>query len=296
MPTHLSRVKAQLTLQSRRKVLSQLEGEFVSLHTGAGTDFHDLREYVRGDDVKDLDWKATARTGSLLVKRFSAVRKHTVLLVVSTGRSMAALHALDRDKRDAALEVAGLVGWLATRQADLVGVVYGDAAQQHALPPRAGELHLERGLTAIGAATRPEAAPADTAALLRHVARTHRGRAILVVVCDDEVATPELSAALRRAVVQHDVLVVTVGDLDPAAVPVGAPASSDVDSGWRLPDWVRDDALLTAELHAVRDERRRRLHDELAGLGLVHEHLDPGTTALSVVRRLLLRHRHARRR
>ena len=296
MPTHLSRVKSQLTLQSRRKLLGQLEGEFTSLHTGAGTDFHDLREYVRGDDVKDLDWKATARTGSLLVKRFSAVRKHTVLLVVSTGRSMAALHDLDRDKRDVAVEVAGLVGWLALRQDDVVGVVYGDAARQDALPARAGELQLERALAAIHVATGPEAAPADTAALLRHVARHHRGRAIVVVVCDDEVTTPELSAALRRAVVQHDVLVVTVGDLDPVAVPVGAPTATDVDSGWRLPDWVRADGLLTAELQALRDERRRRLHDELAGLRLVHEHLDPGTAPLSVLRRLLLRHRHARRR
>ncbi len=138
MSTHLARVKSQLTLQSRRKVLSQLEGEFVSLHTGPGTDFHDLREYVRGDDVKDLDWKATARTGDLLVKRFSAVRKHTVLLVVSTGRSMAARHSIDVAKRDIAVELAGLVGWLASRQADLVGVVYGDAGDQRSLPPKGG--------------------------------------------------------------------------------------------------------------------------------------------------------------
>ena len=170
MPAHLSRVKSQLTLQSRRKVLSQLDGEFTSLHTGPGTDFHDLREYVRGDDVKDLDWKASARTGDLLVKRFSAVRKHTVLLVVSTGRSMAALHSLDRTKGDVAIEVAGLVGWLAGRQADLVGAVYGDAHLQQALPPRLGELHLERALDAVHGATRPDGPAADTAALLRHVA------------------------------------------------------------------------------------------------------------------------------
>jgi uncharacterized protein (DUF58 family) len=296
VPSHLSRVRSQLSLQSRRKVLSELEGEFVSLHTGAGTDFHDLREYVRGDDVKDLDWKASARTGDLLVKRVSAVRKHTVLLVVSTGRSMAALHTLEQSKRDVTVEVAGLVGWLAARQADLVGVVYGDARLQQTVPPRAGELHLERGLEALYAATRPDGASSDTAALLRHVASTRRGRATVLVVCDDEEATAELSAALRRAAVQHDVLVVTVGDLDPAAVPATAPAAADVDSGWRLPSWVREDAVLTAELEALRHERGRRLHEELTRLGVVHEHLAPGASPLSVVRRLLLHHRHARRR
>jgi uncharacterized protein (DUF58 family) len=289
-------VRSQLSLQSRRKVLSELEGEFVSLHTGAGTDFHDLREYVRGDDVKDLDWKASARTGDLLVKRFSAVRKHTVLLVVSTGRSMAALHTLERSKRDVAVELAGLVGWLAARQADLVGVVYGDAGLQQVVPPRAGELPLERGLEALYAATRSDGASSDTAALLRHVARTRRGRAIMLVVCDDEEPTPELSGALRRAAVQHDVLVVTVGDLDPATVPAAAPPAADVDSGWRLPSWVRQDAALTDELQALRHDRHRRLHEELTRLGVVHEHLTPGVSPLSVVRRLLLRHRHARRR
>jgi uncharacterized protein (DUF58 family) len=296
VPARHARVKSQLTLQSQRKVLSLLEGEFASLHIGAGTDFHDLREYVRGDDVQDVDWKASARTGDLLVKRFSAVRKHTVLLVISTGRSMAAMHTFDRSKRDLAVEVAGLIGWLAVRQDDLVAVVGGDADTQWALPPRAGELHLERGLDMAHAAAHPSTPAADTAALLRHVARTQRRRAIVIVVSDDVDATPDLQAALRRAAVQHDVLMVTVEDLDPATVPVGAPGCSDVDSGWRLPAWVREDAQLSLELAAVRTEQRRRFHDKLALLGVVHAHLEPGTSPLSLVRGLLHRHRHARRR
>ncbi len=156
--------------------------------------------------------------------------------------------------------------------------------------------------TSSGGSTRctgpplPESAAADAAALLRHVARTQKRRVILLLVCDEEDASPELTAALRRAVVQHDVLVVTVGDLDPVAVPAGAPDTSDVDSGWRLPAWVREDERLAAELSVDRAARRHRLHEELAQLGVVHEHLDPGDSPLAVVRRLLLRHRHARRR
>ena len=295
MSSHLSRVKSQLTLQSRRRVLSQLEGEFTSLHTGPGIDFHDLREYVRGDDVKDLDWKASARTGGLLVKRFTAVRKHTVLLVVSTGRSMAAHHSLTRTKADAALEVAAVVGYLAARQADLVGAVHGDAGDQESLPPRVGELHLGRCLEAAAAATSAGSGPSDTAALLGHVARTRRTRAIVLLVCDDEEVTPQLRTAVRRAVVQHELLIVTVGDLDPASVPVGVSAATDVDTGWLVPDWARDDDL-ARELSALRAERQRRLHDELTALGAVHQHLASDASALSVVRRLLLAHRHAHRR
>ena len=49
-----------------------LDGEHGSIHKGRSMDFDDLREYVLGDDVKDLDWKATARSGRPLVKRFVA--------------------------------------------------------------------------------------------------------------------------------------------------------------------------------------------------------------------------------
>ena len=90
MPGHVPRVKARLALHSNRKVRGLLDGEYASAQTGRGMEFNDLREYVRGDDVKDLDWKASARSGQLLIERYVAVRKHTVLLVVSTGRSMAA--------------------------------------------------------------------------------------------------------------------------------------------------------------------------------------------------------------
>ena len=51
------------------------EGEYASVYSGRSMELNDLREYVRGDDVRDLEWKASARSGQLLVKRFIATRK-----------------------------------------------------------------------------------------------------------------------------------------------------------------------------------------------------------------------------
>ncbi len=294
MADHVPRIRARLSLHAHRRVSGLLEGEYASIQTGRGMDFNDLREYVRGDDVKDLDWKASARTGELLVKRFVTVRKHTVLLVVSTGRSMAAANALDTSKRDLAVEVAGLLGWLAVRQGDFVAAAWGDAAAQHGLPARTGELHLERCLASVHDAVRPDAAPTDLVALLRYVARTVRRRTILLVVCDEEEATPELTAALRRLVVQHEVHLVTVGDIDPVAVPVPAPAARDVDGDRALPTWLRGDARLIEELRVSRLDARQSFHTRVAALGVVHEHVAEATTALTAVLRLLARNRHAR--
>src|SRR3546814_4874211 len=88
-----------MTIHAHRKVRGLLEGEYASLQTGRSMDFNDLREYVRGDDVKDIDWKASARSRALLVKRYAAARKHNIMLVASTGRSMAAMNDLNVPKR-----------------------------------------------------------------------------------------------------------------------------------------------------------------------------------------------------
>ncbi len=296
MATHVPRIRARLTLHAHRKVRGMLEGQYASMQTGRGMDFNDLREYVRGDDVKDLDWKASARTGEMLVKRFVTERKHTVLLVVSTGRSMAAAHSPETSKRDLAIEVAGLLGWLAVRQGDFVAAAWGDAAAQHGLPARTGELHLERCLASVHDAVHPDAAGTDLVALLRYVARTVRRRTILLVVCDEEDVTPELTSALRLLVVQHEVHLVTVGDVDPAAVPGRTVPAHDLDTDRSLPDWVRGDTLLMEELRLARLDARTSFHSRIAALGVTHEHVTETTTALTAVLRLLTRSRHAQRR
>lgn len=296
MTRHVTRIRARLTLQAHRRVLGLLEGEYAATLTGRGMELNDLREYVRGDDPKDIDWKASARHGDLLVKRFVAQRRHTVVLVVSTGRGMAAAATLADSKRDRAVEVAGIVGWLAVRQGDRVGAVCGNAAGHVFLPPGAGEAHLERALSAAYDGVSAGGPDTDLAGLLRQVAQQVRRRAIVLVVADDDEATPELEAALRRLVVQHELLMVSVGDLHPAAVPAGAAASVDVSGGAPLPDWVRGDRALMAELVQDRTDRLDRWQSRLADLGVVHEHLDESDTTLGAVRRLLERNKHARRR
>ena len=295
MPGHVPRIKARLTLPANRRVLGLLDGEYSSELTGRGTEFNDLRDYVRGDDVKDLDWKATARVGHPLVRRYVAVRRRTVQLVVSTGRSMAAAHTLDVTKRDIAVEVAGLLGWLATRQGDLVGTVYGDRHGHRSLPARSGEQHLERCLGAVHDAVRADAAPDDLVGLLQHVARTVRRRALVLVLCDDEDFSPGLETALRRLVVQHEVLMVSLGDVDPVAVPIGA-TTHDLDSGRPLPEWLRHDPQLTRELAQARSQAATDFRQAVARSGVVHVHAVDCSSGLPVLRHLLERQRHARRR
>ncbi|UMG93446.1 DUF58 domain-containing protein [Nocardioides sp. TF02-7] len=302
---HLTRVKSRLSIHAHRKVRGLLEGEYAAIHVGRGIDFNDLREYVRGDDVKDIDWKASARSRTLLVKRYVAERKHTVVLAVSTGRTMAAMNDARVAKRDLAVFVAGVVGYLATRHGDLVALVHGDAHRQHARPPGNGELHLERLLGVVHDAIRPSGPPSDLAAVLDYVSRAIRRRTILVVVSDETHVSEPVAASLRRLTAQHEVLFLTIGDLDPTVPgtghdePGGRPALRrlvDVDAGDEVPDWLRGDVLLQQEYAALVASEESQLRRRLEQLGVVHERVHDTDSAISAVFRLLERHRHARRR
>lgn len=294
MTTHLPRIKAQLSLHAHRKVRGVLQGEYASTHVGRSLDLHDLRAYVRGDDVRDVDWKASARGGQVLVKRYVATRKHTVLLVVSTGRSMAAVNERLVPKRDLAVFVAGVVGWLAVRHGDLVGTAYGDAAGGHSRPPSGGELRLEHALAAVHDAVAPDGSASDLVTVLEHVAQAvRRRRTIMVVVCDDTTMDERLRLVLQRAQAQHEVLLVTLGNLDPTREDL--PALADVDHGTLLPDWTSGDRRLQEEYAALLAAQAQGLTAGLARLGIPHEHVVDHESAVPAIFRLLERHRRARR-
>lgn len=294
MTAHLTRVQTRLAVHARRRVHGLLEGQHSAHLTGRSTEFTDLREYVRGDDVKDIDWKASARTRSLLVKRYAAERRHTVLLAVATGRGMAALTEDRVPKRDVAVLVAGVVGYLASRHGDLVSVVHGDAASVRQTEPSTRLVALERALDQAHDAATPQAAPGDLTALLDHVARTVRRRAILLVVTDEVEVEDRLRDLLRRLVTQHEVLLVTVADLDPTG-PAAREALLDVDSGRAVPSWVAQEPLLRQEYADAVRAARGALRAELAALGIAHEVVPDEAGAVPAVLRLLERHRRARR-
>lgn len=283
-----------MVIHAHRKVRGLLQGEYASTQVGRSLEFNDLREYVRGDDVRDLDWKASARSGQLLVKRYAANRKHVVLLVVSTGRSMAAVNDALVPKRELAIFVAGVFGWLAVRHGDFVGAAFGDAISRHVRRPTAGEVKLERSLGAIYDSITPDSAPADLGFLLEYVARVVRRRTIMVVISDDPALDEHAEEMLRRARAQHEVLFVTIGDLDPTREDLDV--LTDIDTGGGVPEWVHGDPRLAEEYAAMVTTDNRQLRSTLDRLGIAHERVTDHESAISAIYGLLERHRHGRRR
>ena len=298
----LTKIKTRLAIHAHRRVRSLLDGEYASIQLGRSLDFNDLREYVVGDDVKDLDWKSSARHGSLLVKRYLADRKHTLLLCVCTGPSMTAQATADTTKADLVIFVAGLLGYLATRHGDLVGLVAGSTDTVRSIRPRGSELHLERLLrqvldqisapAEVGPTASDERRGSDLAAVLDHVARTVRRRTITVVISDDVELGGAEQAQLRRLRAQHEILFVTVADLDPTDEQLVG-SLVDVGTGSGLPDFLRGDPELHAELVEATQARAERRRTALERLGIAGELVASEDHCVPAIHRLLDRHRHA---
>lgn len=294
MAALLTRVKSKLFIVAHRRTWGLLDGEYASVFRGRSLDYDDLREYVPGDEIRDIDWKATARHGAPLVKRYVATRKQTVLLVVDTGRSMAALAPSGESKKDIAIQAAGMLGYLAVRHGDLVGLISGDGERTRMLEPAAGEANLERLLRAIDRASTLDAAPSRFAEQLAYLAEHVRRRMLVVVVTDDGGLRPGDDALLRRMHAQHEVLWVVVADADPTRFDPRADAT-EVADGSPLPAAVRGGRRLQAAYRQALVQRQETSEQLLRGLGIARARVGSSAEVMAGVFALLERQRRRAR-
>jgi uncharacterized protein (DUF58 family) len=301
----LVKVRAHLAIPARRRTQDVIDGEYGSIHRGRSMDFDDLREYVLGDDVKDIDWKATARAGRPLIKRYVATRRHAVLLVVDTGRTMAALGDAESSKRDIAVLTAGAIGHIATRHGDSVGLVAGPITgdlggwsahvgnSQHIVyvPPRRDDLHLERLLRTIHDGIDVDGDPSQLNNLLTYVAKHFQRRMIVVVISDDVDLDDRDGRLLRRLAAQHEVLHCTVGDVPMTEPALAGTTLRVVGTTATIPAFFRADRELHDDLGALARQRQRTTQAVLARAGVASTRLSGEATVLRTIIELLERQR-----
>ncbi|MGO2684874.1 DUF58 domain-containing protein [Microbacterium sp.] len=292
MASLITQVKSKLFIHSSQKSMHALDGAYASLLHGRSLDFEDLRHYEYGDQVRDIDWRATARMGEPLVKRHRANRMHTVLFVVDTGLSMTALSHDEKPKKDLALLATGALGVLALRHGDDFSVVHGDADRIRRRAPGRSEGALEHALRTIDHAIATASAPSDRDALLSFVARTIARRCIVVIVTDEAPVTDETERMLRRLRVQHDVLWISIRDADPVLAHATHAARADVSTRWSIPDFVHGDAEVLGEIVAQSQADAARRDDLLDRLEISRAALDTQDDAVGDLLRMLNRRAH----
>lgn len=206
-------------LPSRIARLRELDGSTPLMVRGEGTEFDSLREYVAGDDVRSIDWRATARipasaragTG-IMVRTWRPERDRRVVIVIDTGRTSAA-RIDDEPRIDTAFEAALLLAALADQGGDRVDVIAYDRAVRARVTGAKGPALLSRVVNAL-ADVQPQLIETDWAALPAQVrAITHR-RALVVLLTDASApgSSTGMLAALPQLTSAHTVVVASVRD------------------------------------------------------------------------------------
>lgn len=293
--TLLTRVASRMHLHARRRVLHLLDGQYASRLRGRSMDFDDLREYVPGDEVKDIDWKATARHGTPLVRRYIAERRHRVLLVADRGRNLRALSAAGEQKLGIAIMAMGVIGSLALRHGDDVGLVTGDEDGVSAFPFRGSEQALERMLRAVHGGASLTGPRSDLPALLERVAVSERRRVFLVVIADEIAWDDRLAALVRRLAVQHEMIWVQLGDADPAAERSDGARAYDVAGGWAMPAHLATRADVRREYEYRREQQQLRMRETFDRHAISFARVDREADVIPELLRMLKARSHAHR-
>ena len=294
MSSLLVKVRKKMSIYAHQKVRTMLDGEYGSVFKGRSMDFDDLRAYAIGDDIKDIDWRATARSGQTLIRRYVAIRKHNILLLVSTGRGMATSAPSGGSKRDISVLAAGVIAYVAQKNGDLVALSAGDQAGVQHIPLKGSTPHMERVLQYIDTHTKLSAASSSLTKVLDHVSRTIRRRMMVVVISDETTLSSEDERLLRRLKAQHEIMFIGIDDMSPASSLLQAKTLYDVDSQASLPAYVRQHVGLTQAYDADRLQRVAACDRTLDRLRISHVRIADEKDVVNQIVVLLERQRHAR--
>lgn len=277
LPAFLSRKH----LPARLARLREIDGMLPALVRGRGTEFDSLREYVIGDDVRSIDWRATARRSDVVVRTWRPERDRRVLIVIDTGRTSAGRVGVDPTAADPSgwprldwsLDAALLLAALASRAGDHVDFLAHDRVSRAAVFG-ANRTDLLAQLVEAMAPLEPALVESDSAAMVAAILRRTRHRSLVVIFTDLNPSALEegLLPVLGRLTARHQVVLAAVSD----------PRVDELAAG-------RDDAAAVYDAAAAERSRndRRAIATRLRASGVEVVDADPGSLAPALADRYL---------
>ena len=204
-----------LGLASHHLVNSSFSGMYASVFRGHGLNFEEVREYHEGDDIRNMDWKVTARTGEAHLKVFREERERSVMLCVDKGPHMS-FGTRNTFKSVQAARAAALLGWAANSLNDRVGglLFAGDGTRNtyfRATKDRRALWRLLKALTTEGE-QHGESRPGLLSDILRQAARGIGTGGLVFVIADFNREHKGLVQGLAQLRQRHAVVLVPVDD------------------------------------------------------------------------------------
>jgi uncharacterized protein (DUF58 family) len=295
MSNNIAKVKKKMSIYAKRRVHNVLTGNYGSVFKGRSIDFDDLRTYQYGDDVKDIDWKASARSKVPMIRRYIALRKHNIMIVADAGRNMAALAPSGETKEEVATFAAAVVSYVAEKNGDLVGMTYGNNVGKTRFALKEGVAHIENFLDKYGKSVSTASGDANINALLNYVTKSFRERMFIFIITDVHGAMQINEDLLRRLRVRHEQMVMMVEDINYTSPKFSNKDAVDITNGNTLPRFMRKNRKLRQAEEKLREENQEKVARELKRLGIMSCFLSDTDKAIPEIFKMLEAERHVRR-
>lgn len=283
---YVTKIKANISIYSNKKTSNLLDGSYKSIYKGRSMNFEDLREYIIGDNVKDIDWKASARSNHILVRQFIAEKKHNIMLVFDTGKKMLADTKRNEEKKEVALMTAGTIAYLANKNGDYVGSVYNsNNIVYHQL--KMGLYNIEKILNKYNA----DVEKADNSNLeksLDYIVKHIKKRLIIFVITDIDGIENISKNTLEQLTYMNDVMFINVNDAD-----ITGSKGFNIDSNKYIPEIIFKDKKLQEYELKMKKQMYENAERKLKKYGISMVSIESNSEVPLKIINLLERHRNA---
>ncbi len=208
IPAEILKKVKLLELRTRKMVNNQFAGEYHTQFKGQGMTFADFREYVPGDDVRNISWPLTARTGKPYIKKFDEERELTVVLAIDISGSTD-FGSGENLKGEAMIHMAALIAFSAIKNKDQVGLILFSDQVEHFVPPSKGAGHVHRMMRDLYY-FKPRSRHTRMSVGLEYLQGVLKKKAAVFVMSDFQDKDYEQS--LKWLAKKHDVMAVVVQD------------------------------------------------------------------------------------
>lgn len=287
MMNYITKIKAKVGIYATKKTSNVFDGSYKSVYKGSGMNFEDLREYVPGDNIRDIDWKASSRSNNILVKRYVAEKKHNIMLVFDTGRKMSAHTCNGEVKKELALQMGGTIGYMAAQNGDNVGCVFNRNGMVDHFIFRAGLFNLERILTEYDK-EKDAGYESELEKSLLYIINNINRKMILFIITDASGIQSISESVLKKLTCRHDVLLVDIGDAN-----LAEKKSYSVDADHYVLDFLASNKKLRKLEKETKERIQKENESKLIQYRIVSSHIDTEEDIVEKVVDLLERHKYA---
>ncbi|MFH1782862.1 MAG: DUF58 domain-containing protein [Candidatus Omnitrophota bacterium] len=231
IPKEILKKIKRIEIQTGKLVTDVFGGQYESVFKGRGMEFHEVREYVPGDDIRSIDWNVTARTGHPYVKKFIEERELTVLIMADMSGS-GKFGTRSKLKSEIMAEIASILAFSAIKNNDKVGLLLFTDEVEKFIPPKKGRMHVLRVIREV-LYYKPRKKGTSIENALEYLARILKKRSIVFLISD--FMDKGYEKLLRILNKRHDIIGISISDAREKDLPdIGLVEFEDAETGEML--------------------------------------------------------------